>query len=156
MGVSSAQLTILGMPDREKRWIERRSYFIREKAILLRICEVIDYFIVPLDLMNRPQFLYTCGQNIHLSCKNVMSENSGFNMFEFWKTTMYKIRYALLPNHGTQGLHKELELDTTHIIPYIHRRTQNNSKNKKENLWQSSGEKNIYIFKLPCQRIRYN
>ena len=23
------------------RWIERRSYFIREKAILLRICEVI-------------------------------------------------------------------------------------------------------------------
>ena len=31
---------------------------------------------------------------------------------------MYKIRYALLPNHGTQGLHKELELDTTHIIPY--------------------------------------
>ena len=71
MGVSSAQLTILGMPDREKRWIERRSYFIREKAILLWICEVIDYFIVPLDLMNRPQFLYTCGQNIHLSCKNI-------------------------------------------------------------------------------------
>ena len=60
VGVSS----ILGMPDREKRWIERRSYFIREKAILLWICEVIDYFIVPLDLMNRPQ-------NIHLSCKNI-------------------------------------------------------------------------------------
>ena len=60
-------------------------------------------------------------------------------MFEFWKTTCTCIRCALLPNHGTQGLHKELELDTTHIIPYIHRRTQNNSKNKKENLWQSSG-----------------
>ena len=44
---------------------------------------------------------------------------------------MYKIRFALLPNHGTQGLHKELELDTTHIIPYIHRRTQNNSKKQK-------------------------
>ena len=83
MDVSSAQLTILGMPDREKRWIERRSYFIREKAILSWMCEVIDYFIVPLDLMNRPQFLYTCGQNIHLSCKKVMSENSEFNMFEF-------------------------------------------------------------------------
>ena len=83
MGVSSAQLTILGMPDREKRWIERRSYFIREKTIILWICEVIDYFIVPLDLMNRQRFLYTFGQNIHLSCKNVMSENSEFNMFEF-------------------------------------------------------------------------
>ena len=39
-----------GMLDGEKIWIERRSYFIREKAILLRICEVIDYFIVPLEL----------------------------------------------------------------------------------------------------------
>ena len=41
-----------GMLDREKRWIER-SYFIRKKAILLWICEVIDYFIVPLDLCLR-------------------------------------------------------------------------------------------------------
>ena len=48
-GVSSAPLTILGMPDREKRWIERRNYFIREKAILSWICEVIDHFNVPLD-----------------------------------------------------------------------------------------------------------
>ena len=39
-----------GMLEREKRWIDRRSYFIREKAILLRICEVIDNFIVPLHL----------------------------------------------------------------------------------------------------------
>ena len=33
-------------------WIERRIYFIREKAILLLINEVIDYryFIVPLFL----------------------------------------------------------------------------------------------------------
>ena len=29
---------------------ERRRYFIREKAIILRICEVIDYFIIPLHL----------------------------------------------------------------------------------------------------------
>ena len=29
-GVSSALLTILGMPDREKRWKERRSYFIMD------------------------------------------------------------------------------------------------------------------------------
>ena len=39
------------MLDREKRWIERiYMYFIREKAILLLICEVIDYFIIPLGL----------------------------------------------------------------------------------------------------------
>ena len=33
-----------GMLDREKRWIERKSYFIREKANLLWICEVIGLF----------------------------------------------------------------------------------------------------------------
>ena len=35
--------------------LERRSYFIRVKAILLRICKVIDYtyFIVPLHLWSR-------------------------------------------------------------------------------------------------------
>ena len=32
-----------GMLEREKRWIERRSYSIREKASLLRIWDVIDY-----------------------------------------------------------------------------------------------------------------
>ena len=38
---------------REKRQIERRNYFIRENAILFWICEVIDYFIVPLNLCYR-------------------------------------------------------------------------------------------------------
>ena len=39
-----------GIPGREKRFIERRSYFIREKDISLWICEVIDYVIVQLNL----------------------------------------------------------------------------------------------------------
>ena len=46
------QEDLLEKLEREKRRIERRSYFIREKAVLLRICEVIDYFIVLLHLCN--------------------------------------------------------------------------------------------------------
>ena len=44
----------LGMLEREKRWIKRRSHFIREKAILLRICEVIDLFHCTVATMDEP------------------------------------------------------------------------------------------------------
>ena len=41
-----------GIPDKEKRWIERRSYFIREKAILLWICEVISWTCLVFGLLS--------------------------------------------------------------------------------------------------------
>ena len=38
------------MIEREKMGMERGSYFVKENAILLWICDVIDYFIASLGL----------------------------------------------------------------------------------------------------------
>ena len=69
--------------EREKRWIERRSYFIRKKAILLRICEVIDYFIVPLHLWCDPRVGWGGGGEGELATMLILGIQYLFVLFIF-------------------------------------------------------------------------
>ena len=89
------------MLDSETRLIERRRYFIRDKTILLWICDVIDYFIVPLDLWTSKHKKIFGNANPQFNWIIVLLEQYFWQQLfrnlgvQFWKV------YLLLRLHGS-------------------------------------------------------